>query len=94
MKLIPEELVTFKVFGEPGGPHYAHYDLVGGRLVWLFQLLFCWKSYNLHAYTYFNQLENFQDMDFLNLVTLHSILQAADQLYPCIIDFLSHHDMV
>jgi hypothetical protein len=21
------------VFGEPGGPHYAHYDLVGGRLV-------------------------------------------------------------
>lgn len=51
MKLIPEELVTYKVFGEPGGPHYAHYDLVGGRL-------------------------------------------AADQLYPCIIDFLIHHDMV
>lgn len=51
VKLIPEELVTYKVFGEPGGPHYAHYDLVGGRL-------------------------------------------AADQLYPCIIDFLIHHDMV
>ncbi|CAJ1977479.1 unnamed protein product [Sphenostylis stenocarpa] len=32
MKLIPEHLVTYKVFGEPGGPHYAHYDLVGGRL--------------------------------------------------------------
>ncbi|KAK7271215.1 hypothetical protein RJT34_26929 [Clitoria ternatea] len=31
-KLIPEELITYKVFGEPGGPHYAHYDLVGGRL--------------------------------------------------------------
>lgn len=32
VKLIPEHLLTFKVFGEPGGPHYAHYDLVGGRL--------------------------------------------------------------
>ncbi|KAM7482970.1 hypothetical protein LguiB_007553 [Lonicera macranthoides] len=32
LKLIPEHLATFKVFGEPGGPHYAHYDLVGGRL--------------------------------------------------------------
>ncbi|KAF5727734.1 hypothetical protein HS088_TW22G01431 [Tripterygium wilfordii] len=31
-KLIPEDLVTYKVFGESGGPHYAHYDLVGGRL--------------------------------------------------------------
>ncbi|KAK7314600.1 hypothetical protein VNO77_33127 [Canavalia gladiata] len=51
VKLIPEELVTYKVFGEPGGPHYAHYDLVGGRL-------------------------------------------AADQLYPCITQFLIHQDMV
>ncbi|EXB89359.1 hypothetical protein L484_017325 [Morus notabilis] len=33
VKLIPEHLVTYKVFGKPGGPHYAHYDLVGGRLV-------------------------------------------------------------
>lgn len=33
LKLIPQHLATFKVFGEPGGPHYAHYDLVGGRLV-------------------------------------------------------------
>lgn len=32
IKLLPEHLVTYKVFGEPGGPHYAHYDLVGGRL--------------------------------------------------------------
>ncbi|KAK6261384.1 hypothetical protein QUC31_007200 [Theobroma cacao] len=32
VKLIPEPLVTYKVFGEPGGPHYAHYDIVGGRL--------------------------------------------------------------
>lgn len=30
---IPKHLVAYKVFGEPGGPHYAHYDLVGGRLV-------------------------------------------------------------
>ncbi|KAL2605718.1 hypothetical protein GLYMA_09G180200v4 [Glycine max] len=51
VKLIPDELVTYKVFGEPGGPHYAHYDLVGGRL-------------------------------------------AADQLYPCITEFLIHHDTV
>lgn len=33
IKLIPQHLVTYKVFGEAGGPHYAHYDLVGGRLV-------------------------------------------------------------
>ncbi|XP_023746316.1 uncharacterized protein LOC111894474 isoform X1 [Lactuca sativa] len=31
-KLIPEGLVSYKLFGEPDGPHYAHYDLVGGRL--------------------------------------------------------------
>lgn len=31
MKLIPQHLVTYKVFGKPEGPHYAHYDLVGGR---------------------------------------------------------------
>ncbi|PRQ15991.1 putative serine aminopeptidase, S33, alpha/Beta hydrolase [Rosa chinensis] len=31
VKVIPEQLVTFKVLGELGGPHYAHYDLVGGR---------------------------------------------------------------
>ncbi|XP_073301417.1 uncharacterized protein [Primulina huaijiensis] len=51
VKLIPEHLVTYKVFGEPGGPHYAHYDLVGGRM-------------------------------------------AAEQLYPCIIEFLTRHDSV
>ncbi|TKY50888.1 hypothetical protein E2542_SST22394 [Spatholobus suberectus] len=49
VKLIPEHLVSYKVFGEPGGPHYAHYDLVGGRL-------------------------------------------AVEQVYPCIIEFLSCHD--
>ncbi|KAJ4713454.1 Alpha/beta hydrolase family protein [Melia azedarach] len=32
VKVIPEHLVSFKVFGEPRGPHYAHYDLVGGLL--------------------------------------------------------------
>ncbi|KAI9169336.1 hypothetical protein LWI28_010804 [Acer negundo] len=47
--LLPENLVTYKVFGEPGGPHYAHYDLVGGR-------------------------------------------SAVEQVYPCIIEFLSRHD--
>lgn len=50
VKLIRKELVTYKVFGEFGGPHYAHYDLVGGR-------------------------------------------SAADELYPCITEFLIHHDM-
>ncbi|KAF3495985.1 hypothetical protein DY000_02054792 [Brassica cretica] len=48
-KLFPENLVTYKVLGEPDGPHYAHYDLVGGRL-------------------------------------------AVEQVYPCITEFLSHHD--
>ncbi|KAL3830858.1 hypothetical protein ACJIZ3_019660 [Penstemon smallii] len=51
VKHIPEHLVTYKVFGEPDGPHYAHYDLVGGRM-------------------------------------------AVDQLYPCIVQFLSSHDTV
>ncbi|XP_062110030.1 uncharacterized protein LOC133821881 [Humulus lupulus] len=50
-KLIPEHLVTYKVFGEPTGPHYAHYDLVGGRM-------------------------------------------AVEQLYPCIVQFLSLHDSI
>ncbi|GKU90269.1 hypothetical protein SLEP1_g4278 [Rubroshorea leprosula] len=49
VKLFPENLVTYKVCGEPQGPHYAHYDLVGGRL-------------------------------------------AVEQVYPCIIEFLIHHD--
>ncbi|TVU35460.1 hypothetical protein EJB05_17350, partial [Eragrostis curvula] len=31
VKAIPPHLVTYKVFGKPEGPHYAHYDLVGGR---------------------------------------------------------------
>lgn len=31
VKLIPQHLVTCKVFGKPEGPHYAHYDLVGGQ---------------------------------------------------------------
>ncbi|KAL2482369.1 hypothetical protein Fot_43813 [Forsythia ovata] len=32
IKMIPNHSASFKVFGEPSGPHYAHYDLVGGRL--------------------------------------------------------------
>ncbi|KAK8359964.1 hypothetical protein V6Z12_A04G130600 [Gossypium hirsutum] len=49
VKLLPRNLVTYKIFGEHQGPHYAHYDLVGGRL-------------------------------------------AVEQVYPCIIQFLSQHD--
>lgn len=30
VKHFPGNLVTYKVFGEPDGPHYGHYDLVGG----------------------------------------------------------------
>ncbi|PWA96883.1 hypothetical protein CTI12_AA035500 (chloroplast) [Artemisia annua] len=48
-KLIPENLVTYKLFGESDGPHYAHYDLVGGRL-------------------------------------------AVDEVYPCVVQFLSGYD--
>lgn len=51
VKIIPQHLATYKVFGEDGGPHYAHYDLIGGRL-------------------------------------------AVDQVYPCIVEFLSVHDAV
>ncbi|KAH8500709.1 hypothetical protein H0E87_015800 [Populus deltoides] len=50
VRLIPEHLASYKVFGEPGGPHYAHYDLVGGR-------------------------------------------KAVEQVYPCIIEFLSRCDL-
>nr|XP_023875781.1 uncharacterized protein LOC111988196 isoform X1 [Quercus suber]POF27308.1 hypothetical protein CFP56_25566 [Quercus suber] len=50
-KLISEDFVAYKVFGEPRGPHYGHYDLVGGRMV-------------------------------------------ADQVYPCIIEFLSRNDVI
>ncbi|MCL7031042.1 hypothetical protein MKW94_009056 [Papaver nudicaule] len=32
VKIIPQHLATYKVFGEEGGPHYAHYDLIGGSL--------------------------------------------------------------
>lgn len=32
IKLVPEHLVDYKVFGKREGPHYAHYDLVGGPL--------------------------------------------------------------
>ncbi|MCD7456465.1 hypothetical protein HAX54_031861 [Datura stramonium] len=49
VKLIPENLVNYKVFGEADGPHYAHYDLVGGHM-------------------------------------------AAEQLYPCVVQFLSRYD--
>ncbi|KAK8986696.1 hypothetical protein V6N11_010247 [Hibiscus sabdariffa] len=49
VKFFPENLVTYKIFGEHHGPHYAHYDLVGGRL-------------------------------------------AMEQVYPCIVQFLSHYD--
>ncbi|MBA0624763.1 hypothetical protein Godav_010055 [Gossypium davidsonii] len=42
-KLFPENLVTYKLFGEPHGPHYAHYDLVGGRLH---------QIYTSHSYCY------------------------------------------
>ncbi|KAK1390020.1 AB hydrolase-1 domain-containing protein [Heracleum sosnowskyi] len=31
VKLLPKNLVTYKVFGDQEGPHYAHYDLVGGQ---------------------------------------------------------------
>ncbi|KAF4386345.1 hypothetical protein F8388_019972 [Cannabis sativa] len=31
-KLIPEHMLTFKIVGEPEGPHYAHYDVVGSHL--------------------------------------------------------------
>ncbi|KAG9449582.1 hypothetical protein H6P81_009547 [Aristolochia fimbriata] len=49
VEVLPQHLVTYKLFGQPSGPHYGHYDLVGGRLM-------------------------------------------VDEVFPCIIEFLSHHD--
>ncbi|KAJ4820566.1 alpha/beta hydrolase family protein [Rhynchospora pubera] len=51
VKLLPQNMVTYKVFGKPEGPHYSHYDLVGGRL-------------------------------------------AVNEVYPCIVEFLTCHDGV
>lgn len=33
VKLIPQHLVSYKLFGKPEGPHYGHFDIVGGRMV-------------------------------------------------------------
>ncbi|KAL8141850.1 hypothetical protein V2J09_014882 [Rumex salicifolius] len=32
VKVVPDHLITYKVFGEPGGPHYAHYDIIGSHM--------------------------------------------------------------
>jgi len=29
-KVIPKHLHAYRVFGQPNGPHCAHYNLVGG----------------------------------------------------------------
>ena len=79
-KLFPEKLVTYKVLGEPDGPHYAHYDLVGGRLV-------CYISRS-------TMLELCVCSCFLSqsIFSDNFSLQAVEQVYPCITEFLSHHD--
>lgn len=41
VKVIPKHLVTYRVFGEPSGPHYAHYDLVGGGRLAVSQVYPC-----------------------------------------------------
>lgn len=48
VKLVPKHLAMYKVFGEPGGPHYAHYDLVGGRLVCSYVLFFFFSLSNCY----------------------------------------------
>ena len=45
--LIPEHMVTLKILGEPGGPHYAHYDVVGSHLVWTVYFPFLRQNYFL-----------------------------------------------
>ncbi|MFQ6648437.1 hypothetical protein Gotur_021229 [Gossypium turneri] len=77
VKLLPQNLVTYKIFGEHQGPHYAHYDLVGGRLV---------SIANRKMYT---------EMPFdrySSSVSKIVQIQAVEQVYPCIIQFLSQHD--
>lgn len=89
VKLIPEHLVTYKVFGEPKGPHYAHYDLVGGRLVCKsFSILLPFgRWYITYLKIYFPYLcTHFHD--------LSSKMQAVEQVYPCIAQFLSSHDQL
>lgn len=84
-KLFPENLVTYKVLGEADGPHYAHYDLVGGRLVCYISrsttLELCSMQYYVRPC--FLSQSVFSD---------NFSLQAVEQVYPCITEFLSHHD--
>ncbi|TYG83066.1 hypothetical protein ES288_D01G139000v1 [Gossypium darwinii] len=47
VKLILEPLVTYKVFGEPGGPHFAHYDIVGAQLLEVVETSSSFKLYSV-----------------------------------------------
>ncbi|XVF44222.1 hypothetical protein PTKIN_Ptkin02bG0103300 [Pterospermum kingtungense] len=78
VKLFAENLVTYKVFGEPQGPHYAHYDLVGGRLV----------SIADRKYLTFSCYLTAACMMFL----IFFKVQAVEQVYPCIVQFLCQYD--
>lgn len=97
IKLVPKHLATYKVFGEPDGPHYAHYDIVGGRLV-------C----NLSSFFFFRELKEKININFYYIiwevtksccVQISDIftdanLQAPQQLFPSIIEFLADHDSI
>lgn len=50
VKHIPGNLVTYKVFGEPDGPHYGHYDLVGGPSVCMLFFLSLFWGEDISAY--------------------------------------------
>ncbi|MBA0750881.1 hypothetical protein Gogos_002262, partial [Gossypium gossypioides] len=77
VKLLPQNLVTYKIFGEHQGPHYAHYDLVGGRLVSI-------ANRKMYTETPFDR--------YSSSVSKIVQIQAVEQVYPCIIQFLSQHD--
>lgn len=90
VKIIPEHLVTYKLLGEPGGPHYAHYDLVGGLLVciiipFLFifqtQIFFCTSK------------DVIMQSNGKAISSWILFMQAEDQVFPCVIEFLTCHDM-
>ena len=85
VKLFPENLVTYKLLGEPDGPHYAHYDLVGGRLV---SCIYRSPMLELCSVTYYVRACLLSKVNFSDNLSL----QAVEQVYPCITEFLSHHD--
>ena len=79
VKLIPQHLVTYKFFGAPEGPHYAHYD--SWRAEGTLTVIDTWEP----VVNFYTSRHAYNDLYYA---------QAVHEVYPCIIEFLSQHDNV